>query len=206
MQKKRSILFILSSVSFLFFLLSCASFTPPEGVLNVPLSRDQYKPLVQTSKFSEYKGQTIIFDSIDIDAKDVENMYYLNGEQTVGYTLFYKTGGIQQPVVSFFWYALQKTFNSIGIDVKEGGPIKNAAQLNLKIMFLTDQKAIFKASLLRNGYLIMQKDITVSKKFPPTNDVPQLTKNAFEFIDLIAETILGDPDFKREFFSEKGRI
>ncbi|MEN6360369.1 MAG: hypothetical protein ABFD59_09965 [Smithella sp.] len=133
-------------------------------------------------------------------------MYYLNGEQTVGYTLFYKTGGIQQPVVSFFWYALQKTFNSIGIDVKEGGPIKNAAQLNLKIMFLTDQKAIFKASLLRNGYLIMQKDITVSKKFPPTNDVPQLTKNAFEFIDLIAETILGDPDFKREFFSEKGRI
>lgn len=111
----------------LLFLLSCASFTPPEGVLNVQLSRDQYNPLVQTSKLSEYKGRTIIFDSIDIDAKDVENMYYLNQEQTVGYTLFYKTSGMPQPVVSFFWYALQKKFSSIGIDVKEGGPIKNAA-------------------------------------------------------------------------------
>lgn len=73
-------------------------------------------------------------------------------------------------------------------------------------MFLTDQKALFKVSLLRNGHLLLQKDITVSKKFLPTNDVPQLTKNAFEFIDLMAESILGDPDFKREFFSEKGRI
>jgi hypothetical protein len=161
---------------------------------------------VQTSKFSEYKGRAIIFDSIDIDARDVENMYYLNREQTVGYTLFYKTSGMPQPVVSFFWYALQKTFSSVGIDVKEGGPVINAAELNLKIMFLTDQKAVFKVGLLRNSHLLLQKDITVVKTFPPTNDVPQLTKNAFDFIDLMAETILGDPDFKREFFSEKGRI
>lgn len=52
----------------------------------------------------------------------------------------------------------------------------------------------------------MQKEIIVSKKFTPTKDIPELTKRSYEFIDYMAETILSDPDFKREFFSEKGRI
>ncbi len=200
MQKKLSVLIL--SLAILF---SCA-FPPPEGVLNVQVSRDQYKPLLQSSEFAGYKGQTIIFDSIETEAPNITNFYYLNEDKSVGYTLFYTSTGIQQPVVSFFWYALQKSFESIGIIVKDSGLIKNAARLNLKIMSLTDQKAIFKVSLLRNGYLIMQKDITVSKKFSPTKDVPELTRNAFQFIDLIAGTILSDADFKREFFSEKGKI
>jgi len=198
---KKKLIIILSALA----LFSCV-FPPPEGVLNVPVSRDKYTPQLKPSSFPEYKGQTIIFDSVEIEAPNVDNFYYLNEDKTVGYTLFYTSNGIQQPVVSFFWYALQKSFESIGIIVKESGLIKNAARLNLKIMALTDQKAVLKVSLLRNGYLIMQKDIAVFKKFPPTNDVPELTKNAFEFIDLMAGTILSDPDFKREFFSEKGRI
>jgi len=39
-----------------------------------------------------------------------------------------------------------------------------------------------------------------------TKDISELKKRSYEFIDHIAETILSDPDFKREFFSEKGRI
>jgi hypothetical protein len=109
-------------------------------------------------------------------------------------------------VVSFFWYALQKVFINIGIDVKEGGLIKNTSQLNLKIISLTDQDAKFKVSLLRNGFLLMQKEIIVSKKFPPTKDASELKKRSYEFIDHIAETILSDPDFKREFFSDKEKI
>ncbi len=205
MQKKRNIiaLTILIVSSLIFF--SC-SFPPPKGVVNVPVSRDQYQPLLEPSKFAEYRGQIIIFDSIDIDARDVTNFYYLNDDKTVGYTLFYTSDGIQQPVVSFFWYALQKSFINIGIDIKEGGIIKNAARLNLKIIALTDQEAKFILSLLRNGLLLMQKEIIVSKKFPPTKEIPELKKRAYEFIDLIAETILSDPDFKREFFSENGKI
>lgn len=195
----------LSFILITFLLLSCM-FPPPQGVINVPVSRDKYMPLLQPSSFAEYKGQTIIFDSVEIEAPGVDNFYYLNEDKTVGYTLFYTSNGIQQPVVSFFWYALQKSFESVGIVVKDSGLIKNAARLNLKITALTDQRAAFKVSLLRNGYLIVQKDITVAKKFTPTKEVPELTKNAFDFIDLIAGSILSDPDFKREFFSEKGRI
>jgi len=205
MQRKVNIMtwyiLILSSL----MLFSC-SFPPPNGVINVIVSRDQYQPLLESSKFAEYRGQIIIFDSIDIDARDVTNFYYLNDDKTVGYTLFYTSDGIQQPVVSFFWYALQKSFVNVGLDIREGGLIKNTARLNLKITALTDQEAKFILSLLRNGLLLMQKEIIVSKKFPPTKDVSELKKSAYEFIDLIAETILSDPDFKREFFSDNGKI
>lgn len=206
MQKKVSSIILFALILSSLILFSC-SFPPPKGVINVPVSRDQYQPLLESSKYAEYKGQTIIFDSIDIgEIRDVTNFYYLSEDKTVGYTLFYTSDGIQQPVVSFFWYALQKAFLNIGIDVKERGLIKNAAQLNFKIMSLTDQEAKFIVSLSRNGYLILQKEIIVSKKFPPTKDESELKKRAYEFIDCIAETILSDSDFKREFFSEKGRI
>lgn len=200
-MKRKMKIFIL----FTLIMFSC-SFPPPEGVINVRVSRDQYQPLLESSKFAEYRGQIIFFDSIDIAAPDVTNFYYLNEDKTVGYTLFYTSDGIQQPVVSFFWYALQKVFENIGIDVRERGPIKNAAQLNLKIIALTDQEAKFIVSLSRNGLLLMQKEIIASKKFPPTKDDSELKKRAYEFIDLIAETILSDPDFKREFFSDNGKI
>lgn len=205
MQKKRSTMALSIIIVLLSILFSC-SFPPPKGVVNVPVSRDQYQPLLEPSKFAEYRGQIIIFDSIDIDARDVDNFYYLNEDKSVGYTLFYTFDGIQQPVVSFFWYALQKTFTNIGIDVKESGIIKNAARLNLKITALTDQDAKFIVSLLRNGLLLMQKEIIVSKKFPPTKDISELKKRSYEFIDCIAETILSDSDFKREFFSDNGKI
>jgi len=205
MKRKTNIMIWSILILSVLILFSC-SFPPPQGVMNIRVSRDQYQPLLESSKFAEYRGQIIIFDSIDIDARDVTNFYYLNEDKTVGYTLFYKSDGIQQPVVSFFWYALQKTFENIGIDVRERGLIKNAAQLNLKIIALTDQEAKFIVSLLRNGYLIMQKEIIVSKKFPPTKDDSELKKRAYEFIDHIAATILSDPDIKREFFSEKGKI
>jgi hypothetical protein len=200
-MKRKIKFFILAAV----ILCSC-SYPPPTGVINVPVSRDQYQPLLDKSKYAEYRGQKMIFDSIDIEAPDVTNFYYLSEDKTAGYTLFYKSDGIQQPVVSFFWYALQKVFVDIGIDVREVGLIKNAAQVNLKIMSLTDQEAKFIVSLSRNGYLIMQKEIIASQKLPPTKDLSELKKRAYAFIDLIAETILSDPDFKREFFSEKGKI
>ena len=205
MQKKISVIILLLLTLSSLILFSC-SFPPPNGVINVRVSRDQYQPLLESSKFAEYRGQIIIFDSIDIDARDVTNFYYLNDDKTVGYTLFYTSDGIQQPVVSFFWYALQKSFINVGIDIREGGLIKNAARLNLKITALTDQEAKFTVSLLRNGLLLMQKEIVVSKKFSPTKDDSELKKRAYEFIDLIAETILSDPDFKREFFSDNGKI
>jgi len=126
--------------------------------------------------------------------------------KTIGYTLFYKSDGIQQPVVSFFWYAMQKVFQDVGIDVREELVIKNVPKLDLKIMSLTDQDAKFILTLSRNGILLVLKEINVSQKLPPTKDIPELKKRSYMFIDRIAEAILSDPDFKREFFSDKGKI
>jgi hypothetical protein len=190
-------------VIFILILLACAT---PTGTINVSISRDLYQPGLDPSTYNEYKRQIMIFDSMDIVAPDVTNFYYLSEDKTVGYTLSYTSTGLQQPVVSFFWYALQKAFVHIGIDIREGGPIINAAQLNLKIMSLSDQEAKFTLTLSRNGLLLLKKIIIVSKKFPNTKDVSELQKRSYEFIDHIAETILSDPDFKREFFSEKGII
>jgi len=56
-------------------------------------------------------------------------------------------------------------------------------------------------SLLRNGLLLMQKEIIVTQKLSPTQDVGELEKRQYAFIDLMVDTILSDPDFKKEFFS-----
>lgn len=85
-MKRLSYFFLFLMISAI--LISC-SFPPHAGVLNVPVSRDKYKPALQISKYSEYKGQVIIFDSIQIEAQGVDNFYYLNEDKTVGYTLFY---------------------------------------------------------------------------------------------------------------------
>jgi hypothetical protein len=200
-MKRKIKFFILAAV----ILCSC-SYPPPRGIIEVPVSRDQYQPLLDQSKYAEYRGQKMIFDSIDIEAPEVTNFYYLSEDKKVGYTLFYKSDGIQQPVVSFFWYVLQKVFQDIGIDVREELVIKNVPKLDLKIMSLTDQDAKFILTLSRNGILLVQKEIIVSQKLPSTTDVPELKKRSFLFIDRIAEAILSDPDFKREFFSDKGNI
>ena len=65
MKGKRNI-FILSAL--ILFTLGCEAALS----LRVQISRDAYKPNLDQSKFAEYKGQTIIFDSIDAEAPNRE--------------------------------------------------------------------------------------------------------------------------------------
>jgi hypothetical protein len=204
-KMKRDASFFILSTLILSSLLLFSCLAPPTGII-VKVNRENYQPRIKPSVYDEYKGRIMLFDSIDIEAPNVENLYYLSEDKTIGYTLLYTAERMPQPVVSFFWYALQKAFTDIGINVKEDLLIKNAPQIHLNILYLTDQNAKFKLSLLRNKHLLMQKEISVSNKFPPTKNISELEKRSYEFIDLIAEAILSDPDFKREFFSEKGRI
>lgn len=201
-MKRIKIFFVLLTSMILF---SCYVMLPPDNVMNVSLYRDHYNPRLEPSKYSDYKGQLVSFDSIEIDAPDVENFYFLSENKTIGYTMFYKSNGMQQPVVSFFWYALQKSFEKVGM-VVETGLLINKPQIHIKILYLTDQKAKLQVTLLRNNYLIMQKEMTLDHKFSETKNGSELSAKAYEFIDLIAASILSDSDFKREFFSERGKI
>ena len=71
---------------------------------------------------------------------------------------------------------------------------------------LNDQEATFRINLTRNEKLLVEKSISVSQKLPPTRDAAELEKRAYAFLDLMAEAVLNDPDFKREFFSNKAKI
>jgi len=171
----------ISMLIFSSFIVFACSFTP-NNAMNVKVSRDRYTPLIEPSKHAEYKGQWMIFDSIEVSENpNITNFYYLSEDKTIGYTLFYSPGSMQQPVASFFWYALQKTFENIGMVIKETGPLKNVPELNLKILSLTDQEAKFQVSLLRNGFLLMQKEISVIQKLPPTKDVTELEKRQYAY-------------------------
>jgi len=199
MGRKRNFVFLLAVVLFTF---AC------EGTMSTPIkvSRHAYTPRLDQAKFAEYQGQTIIFDSVDSEATNVTNFYYFSPDREYAYHLFYSPSHMQQPLVSFFWYALEKTFASVGMTVKEIGPVKNAPQIHVKIMSLTDQEGKFIVSISRNGYLLLQKPLVFSKKLPPAKDVAELERRQYDFLDLMGEAILSDPDFRREFFSEKGKL
>jgi len=191
-------------------LFSCAGFplARPDPV-QVELYVDDYKPHLDRSKFKKYRGQVLVFESVSNTAPNTKGTYFIGGsyfsaDKTITYKLFY--GSWPQAVESFYRNAFQKAFADVGIDVREPIPIKNAPQLHLNIKFLTDVKAIVVFTLSRNGLLITQNEIIVSRKFTPTRAVPELEEQSFEFIDVIAAAILNHPDFKREFFSDKGRI
>jgi hypothetical protein len=189
----------------LLILFACA--LTPNTAINVKVSRDRYKPIIEPSTHAEYKGQAMIFDSVEVpENPNVTNFFYLSEDKTIGYTLFYSPTSVQQPVSSFFWYALQKSFENIGMVITATGPLKNVPQLHLKILTLTDQEAKLQVSHSRNGLLLMQKEIIVSQKLPPTKDETELENRQYTYLDLMVETILSDPDFKREFFSDKAKI
>lgn len=201
MNRKMSILLLA-----VFLMIGCTG-TQPHTDLIVKVSRHIYSPNIDISKHAEYRGHVMILDSIEVaEHPDITNFYYLNPDQSIGYILYYSHTSMQQPVASFFWYALEKAFESVGIQIKYSGPLKNVAELHLKILTLTDQEANFRVSLLRNGLLLLQKDIQVLQKLPVTTDAEELEKRQYAFLDLMVDTILSDPDFKREFFSEKARI
>lgn len=194
-------LLILSSL----ILFGCSM--APNNALVVEISRKRYSPRIDQSKHSEYAGQTMIFDSVEVsEDPNITNFYYLSPDKTIGYTLFYSERSMQQPVASFFWYTMEKTFQSLGMTITAETILKNVPQLHLKILTLTDQDAKFHVSLSRNGLLLMQKEISVSQELPPTKDSQELERRQYTYLDLMVDTILSDPDFKRAFFSEKGRI
>lgn len=184
--------------------LSCV-FRPDTGI-PVTIRRDLYNPNLAQYELSSYRGQTMIFYSISIDAKNVDNFHYYSPNKDVGYMLYYSTSSMQQPVASFLWYALQKAFETAGITIKESGPLKNVPELLISLTSLTDQEAKIIVSLQRNGLLLVQKDLVVTMSYAPTKDVSGLEKTAYLFLDKIASSILMDTDIKREFFSDKAKI
>jgi hypothetical protein len=166
----------------------------------VPLNRDSYVCRNDPGQFGMFQGRRILLTTIRDESKNTSNLAYYSPEGTVGYQLFYSSEhSIQQPVVSYFWYALKKGFECVGVRIEEHGPIYDA-ELSLTFLSLTDEEVQFRALLLRQGTLSLQKEYAVAMPKLPAPDKALLEDRAYRMLDAIVATILSDPDFQKAFF------
>jgi hypothetical protein len=172
----------------------------PYARVVVPLNRDRYVCKNDAGKFALFQGKRILLTTIRDESKNTSNLAYYNPEGTVGYQLFYSSRHeVQQPVVSYFWYALKKGFECVGVRIEEYGTIFDA-ELSLTFLSLTDEEIQFRALLMRKGVLTLQKEYAVTMPRVETVDKDLLEERAYRMLDAIVATLLNDPDFQKAFF------
>lgn len=166
-------------------------------VINV--SRSNYQPKIDSTKYQEFKGKAVSFSSIKIKAKNITDLTYYSSDHKVAYILYYEKSTPRQPVASYFWYTLEKSFQHVGMFVTEFRSIPNVPEMILTFTSLTDSEAVFSIRLEKNERLLFEKTLEVTQQMPHTEDKAELEARAYRFLDLITEKILSDPDFKNAF-------
>lgn len=173
-----------------------------EGYLTkhvISVSRSNYQPKIDSTKYQEFKGKAVSFSSIKVVDQNVTDLTYYSNDHKVAYILYYEKLKPRQPVASYFWYTLEKSLQHVGMFVIDDQFIPNVPGMNLIFTTLTDSEAVFCIKLEKNERLLFEKILKVTKQMPPTNDKAELETRAYRFLDLIAETILSDSDFKKAF-------
>lgn len=166
----------------------------------VSLNRDNYICRNDPGQFGLFQGKRILLTTIRDESKNTSNLAYYSPEGTVGYQLFYSSEhSIQQPVVSYFWYALKKGFECVGVRIEEYGPIFDA-ELSLTFLSLTDEEVQFRALLMRKGVLTLQKEYAVAMPKLTSRDKGLLEERAYRMLDAIVAALLTDPGFQKAFF------
>jgi hypothetical protein len=168
----------------------------------VQLNREKYLCRNDPNQFSPYQGKRILLSTITDESKNTSNLAYYNPERTVGYQLFYSSQHqMPQPVVSYFWYALQKGFECGGVRIEEHGRIYDA-ELSLALKSLTDEEIRFQASLTRKTALVLEKEYVVTMPKVQAIETKVLEDRAYRMLDAIVARILNDQDFQKAFFEK----
>ena len=107
---------------------------------------------------------------------------------------------MQQPIVSYYWYALKKAFQCAGVKVMEYGPYYDA-ELTLIFNSLTDEEIQFQLDLIKNDKLAYTKDYIVRMPDIEASNAEMLEKRAYAMLDSIVSTILNDPNFQKALFA-----
>lgn len=170
----------------------------------IDLYHSSYQPKFDSAAYSEYKGKTMIFDSVKITAGNATMLGYYSADRNVRYTTNYAVGKMSQPLESFLWYALQKSFIHAGLKATNDN-VAGLPELHLNFTSLDDREAQFQLQLLRSGKLLVKKDVTVTQNLPPTAEAAQLESRSYTFIDALCTAVLSDPDFKKEMLSSQAK-
>lgn len=194
MASRKFVVNFIACALIVLFMIGCG----PVVNTTVMLSRDKYVSQLNPEDYKFFAGKRILFNSIIDKSTNTSNLYYYNPEQTLGYSLYYKNPGqtMAQPVVSFFWYALQKGFDHAGIIIEESSPIYDA-ELTMTFLSVTDREIIFDVLFTKMGRIICQKNYSVKSPDVKTEDVSVLEQRAYGMIDSMVKAILDDPDFKK---------
>lgn len=166
----------------------------------IDVYHSSYQPKFDSALYEGYKGKTIIFDSIRIRAENTSMLGYYSTDGKVRYTTNYAVGRMPQPIESFLWYALQKSFAHAGLKATNDN-VADTPELHLDFTSLDDREAQFRLQLARSGKLLVKKEVTVTQDLPPTTDPAELEGRTYKFIDAMSVAILNDPDFKKEMLS-----
>jgi len=185
---------LIASFLIALFLVGCGPMVNTTVILN----RDKYTPKLNPNDYKALSGKRILFHSIVDKSTNTTNLSYYNPEKTLGYSLYYKNPGnsMAQPVVSFFWYALQKGFERAGIVITPGDPIYDA-EMTMTFRSVTDREVVYDVVFTKMGKLLYEKTYTVKTPSISTDDVTALENRAYDMIDAMVKTILDDPDFKK---------
>jgi len=164
----------------------------------VDLNRDNYICKINTTQFNNFQGKRILLSTIIDESKNTSNMGYYNPDKTIGYRLYSAENTLQQPLVTYFWYSLKKSFECAGVRIEEYGPIYDA-ELSLIFKSLTDEEIKFTMLVTKIGKLIYKQDYVVKMPEAQSKDHAVLEQRAYGMLDSIVRTILNDPDFQKVF-------
>jgi hypothetical protein len=163
----------------------------------VDLNRDKYVCKINPAQFNNFQGKRFLLSTIIDESKNTTNLGYYNPDKTIGYRLSYSESSVQQPVVSYFWYALKKGFECAGIRIFSYGLYD--AELSLIFKSLTDEEIKFTMIVTKIGKLIYQHDYVIKMPEAQSKDHAVLEQRAYGMLDSIVRTILDDPDFQKAF-------
>lgn len=161
----------------------------------VDINRERYVSKLDPLKFEQYHGKRILLSTIE-DETENENFYYYNPQRTIAYKLNYSDSSMQQPIASYYWYALKKAFQSAGIKVVEHSPYYDA-ELTLTLNSLTDEEIQFEIDLIKNDKLAYNKYHIVRIPNVEASSDEILEKRAYAMLDSIVTVILNDPNFQK---------
>jgi len=163
----------------------------------VDLNRDKYVCKINPAQFNNFQGKRFLLSTIIDESKNTTNLGYYNPDKTICYRLSYSESSVQQPVVSYFWYALKKGFECAGIRIFSYGLYD--AELSLIFKSLTDEEIKFTMIVTKIGKLIYQHDYLIKMPEAQSKDHAVLEQRAYGMLDSIVRTILDDPDFQKAF-------
>lgn len=182
-----------------FFIIGCSG-----ASVTVNVIRDKYNPQLDHSLKELYKGKKLFFIEVIDATSDTTNFHYYSPDKKVGYAMFYKGDAWQQPLVSFFWYAYQKAFESVGIVVEEEKPSPDSPELKITFHKFNSRELILDVLLIKKAVPIgqvFQKRYTVI--MPPLGSslMTEWEKAAYDMIDTTIYMILADSEFQKVFLN-----